>query len=81
MKNGAVLLEHVNFFDSWDGVDGEFLELALKLLVVGRRRLVDDLLLSSSSSFAADADGRLQLLQLLGVHGSMMADRSLKTQK
>jgi len=68
VENRSVILEHVNFFDSWNGIDGEFLELALELLVVGRRRLVHDLLLPSDGTFAADSDRRLQSFQLLGVH-------------
>ena len=51
--------------NAWDIVDGQLLERALELLVVGRGGLVDDLLLSAWDALAADDHRAGLLLELL----------------
>ena len=52
MQYFAVVLEHVDLFDALNWVDGELLERRLQLFVVGRARLVDDLLLAAWHSLS-----------------------------
>ena len=56
MNNGTVIAEHVNFLDSGNWVDRQFLQLRLKFFVVGVGCLVYDLLLSSGSTFTSNSN-------------------------
>lgn len=53
MNDVAVFLEHVDFLNRLDGLDVEFLERGLELLVVGAGGLVDFFLLAPGGAFAA----------------------------
>ena len=65
---GRACLEHVDFLDAGDVVDGELLERRLELLVVGGGRAVDHLLLPAHGAWAADAHLRLKPCQFFRVH-------------
>ena len=53
MNDIPIFLEHVDLLDRLDGLDIEFLERGLKLLVIGARRLVDFLCLAARCAFAS----------------------------
>ena len=53
MNDVSVFLEHIDFLDRLDGLDIEFLEGRLQLLVVGAGRLVDFLGLAAWCAFAS----------------------------
>ena len=53
MDDVSVFLEHVDLFDRLDGLDVEFLEGGLQLLVVGAGRLVHFLGLAARRAFAS----------------------------
>lgn len=68
MDDGTVVTDHVHLLDARNRVHRQLLQRRLQLLVIGGGRLVDNLLLATRRSLAADAHGRLQFLQLFGVH-------------
>lgn len=53
MNDVSVFLEHVDFLNGLDGLDIQFLERSLELLIVGSGRLVDLLRLTAGSTFAS----------------------------
>jgi hypothetical protein len=53
MNDVSVFLKHVYFLNRLDGLDVEFLERGLQLLVVGAGRLVDFLGLAARCAFAS----------------------------
>ena len=53
MNDVAIFLEHVDFFDCLDGLDVEFLERGLQLLVVGSGGFVDFLHFSARGAFTS----------------------------
>ena len=59
MNNIPILLEHVDFFYGLDGLDIEFLEGGLQLLVIGSGGFVDLFRLSAWGSFASVGIGEL----------------------
>ena len=65
----SVLFDHVHLLNARNVGDGELLQIALELFVVGGRRLVDNLLLSAGGTLAASPDEfnvGLELFDLFG---------------
>ena len=64
MNDISVFLEHVDLLDGLDGLDVEFLEGRLQLLVVGAGRLVNFLGLAAWCAFASNM-GQCVLAKLM----------------
>jgi hypothetical protein len=65
VDNISILLEHIDLFDSLDGLDVEFLEGSLELLVIGARVSVDLLHLSSGGTLATITQRKLVIKSFL----------------
>ena len=56
VDDGAIVLEHIDFLDSWNRIDWELFQLRLKFLIVGVGSFVNNFLLSSGSTFATNSN-------------------------